>query len=82
MRPTQRRDFVNAILDEITQPMGVPNEYVVEFFMPMLDQYELFHNVGLDEEEMDLIGEDDVPRSSKVAQEIGRVPRQGNRENG
>ncbi len=50
LRPAQRRDFVNAILDEITQPMGVPNEYVVEFFMPQLDHYELFHNVGLDEE--------------------------------
>jgi len=54
MRPAQRRDFVNAILDEITQPMGVPNEYVVEFFMPMLDHYELFHNVGLDEDDIEL----------------------------
>ena len=53
LRPAQRRDFVNAILDEITQPMGVPNEYVVEFFMPQLDHYELFHNVGLDEERED-----------------------------
>jgi hypothetical protein len=31
----------------ISQPMGVPNEYVVEFFAPTLDQYEVFHNVGL-----------------------------------
>ena len=29
------------------QPMGVPNEYVVEFFCPSLDEYELFHNVGV-----------------------------------
>lgn len=51
LHPAKRRDFVNAILNEITQPMGVPNEYVVEFFMPMLDHYELFHNVGVEEEE-------------------------------
>jgi hypothetical protein len=31
--------------------MGVPNEYVVEFFMPALDEYELFHNVAVDGEE-------------------------------
>jgi hypothetical protein len=34
--------------------MGVPNEYVVEFFAPTLDQYEVFHNVeveGLDEDD-------------------------------
>lgn len=50
----QREEFVYALLDEISQPMGVPNEYVVEFFAPDLDNYGVFHNVGLvseDEEE-------------------------------
>ena len=47
MKPAQRQEFVYALLDEISQPMGVPNEYVVEFFAPTLDQYEVFHNVGL-----------------------------------
>lgn len=56
LKAAQRRDFVNALLTEITQPMGVPNEYVVEFFMPALDEYELFHNVAVDGEE-DLPGE-------------------------
>jgi hypothetical protein len=51
LKPAQRREFVNALLTEITQPMGVPNEYVVEFFMPTLDKYELFHNVAVDGEE-------------------------------
>ncbi len=46
----QRRDFVNALLQELTQPMGVPNEYVVEFFMPQLEHYELFHNVAVEGE--------------------------------
>ena len=49
LKPAQRQEFIYALLDEISQPMGVPNEYVVEFFAPTLDQYEVFHNVGLAE---------------------------------
>lgn len=49
LKAAQRSEFVNALLAEITQPMGVPNEYVVEFFMPGLDEYELFHNVAVDD---------------------------------
>jgi hypothetical protein len=51
LKPAQRQEFIYALLDEISQPMGVPNEYVVEFFAPTLDQYEVFHNVGLAGEE-------------------------------
>jgi hypothetical protein len=51
LRPTQRQEFVYALLDEISQPMGVPNEYVIEFFAPTLDYYEVYHNVGLAEDE-------------------------------
>lgn len=46
----QRSAFIRALLDEVAQPMGVPNEYVVEFFAPTLDEYEVFHNVGVNEE--------------------------------
>jgi hypothetical protein len=46
----QRSAFIRALLGEVTQPMGVPNEYVVEFFAPTLDEYEVFHNVGAGEE--------------------------------
>ena len=46
----QRRSFISALLAELAQPMGVPNEYVIEFFAPTLEQYEVFHNVG-DEED-------------------------------
>lgn len=49
LRASQRRAFVRALLDEVSQPMGVPNEYVVEFFAPTLDAYEVFHNVAIDE---------------------------------
>ncbi len=51
LKPLQRRDFIRALLTEITQPMGVPNEFVVEFFAPTLEQYEVFHNVAITEEE-------------------------------
>lgn len=52
----QRTDLVQILLDEISTPMGVPNEYVFEFFAPTLDEYEVIHNVGLDllEEDLDL----------------------------
>ena len=52
----QRQAFIEALLEEVVQPMGVPNEYVVEFFSPSLDDYELFHNVGVQTAEAD--GED------------------------
>ena len=49
----QRSAFIRALLGELTQPMGVPNEYVIEFFAPTLHEYTLYHNVGAGEEEVD-----------------------------
>ena len=55
IQPEQRRAFIDALLSEVAQPMGVPNEYVVEFFAPNLDDYELFHNVGeVETDEVDI----------------------------
>jgi len=53
MDQTYRQEFIYALLDEVVQPMGVPNEYVIEFFAPDLQGYEVFHNVGLDESDND-----------------------------
>lgn len=50
LTPGQRSAFLRALLGEVTQPMGVPNEYVVEFFAPTLDEYEVYHNVGAADE--------------------------------
>jgi len=50
---SQRQEFIRALLDEVVQPMGVPNEYVIEFFNPQLDNYEVFHNVELDDDRLD-----------------------------
>jgi hypothetical protein len=50
LKPSQRSAFIHALLEEITQPMGIPNEYVVEFFTPTLENYQVFHNVGAEEE--------------------------------
>ncbi|MEX1020826.1 MAG: hypothetical protein WDZ49_14285 [Litorilinea sp.] len=59
LRPDYRRAFVQVLLEDIVQPMGVPNEYVIEFFAPTLDYYEVFHNVEMDEDDADL-GEEDA----------------------
>jgi hypothetical protein len=48
--PAQRSAFIHALLGEITQPMGIPNEYVVEFFTPTLEQSQVFHKVGAEED--------------------------------
>jgi len=75
LRPDQRRNFVNAILDEISQPMGVPNEYVIEFFMPMLDYYELFHNVDLEVEEEEFADEEVAESDVPIEQQNGHTAR-------
>lgn len=60
LKAAQRRAFIQALLRELVLPMGVPNEYVVEFFAPQLDEYEVYHN--LDEEEG--VGADDAAPAS------------------
>lgn len=50
LTPAQRSAFINALLGEIAEPMGIPNEYVVEFFAPTLENYQVFHNVGAEED--------------------------------
>lgn len=47
----QRQAFIRALLDEVAQPMGVPSEFVVEYFAPSLDEYEVVHN--LDDDALD-----------------------------
>ena len=59
LRAGQRSAFIRALLDEVAQPMGVPNEYVIEFFAPGLDDYEVFHNVTIDDASDELYGDDD-----------------------
>jgi hypothetical protein len=83
LKPAQRQEFIYALLEEISQPMGVPNEYVVEFFAPTLDYYEVFHNVGLDEETVDELSDessgepDDEGEKSRAQNERrGARPRQ------
>ena len=64
-----RGQFVYGLLDELSQPMGVPHEYVVEFFTPSLDQYEVFHNVGLlDEDDED--DEENVNEEADLSDDI------------
>lgn len=71
LHPTQRQKLVRALLEEIAQPMGVPNEYVVEFFAPTLDEYEIFHNVH-DENSAREYGDDE--RDERTAVGVDGVP--------
>lgn len=73
MRPQIRRDFVHALLADLAQPMGVPNEYVVEFFTPTLDQYEVIHNVEVD----DLEGDSRTEAPATAAEPQVQTVRQG-----
>ena len=45
----RRENLIQALLEEIAQPMGVPNEFVVEFFAPTLNDYHVFHNLDRDD---------------------------------
>ncbi|MBX3053793.1 MAG: hypothetical protein KF753_20105 [Caldilineaceae bacterium] len=53
LKPAQRRAFIQALLRELVLPMGVPNEYVMEFFAPHLDEYEVYHNLDDESGESD-----------------------------
>lgn len=52
LKEGQRRAFIQALLGELVQPMGLPNEYVIEFFAPDLETYELFHNLDEADDEV------------------------------
>lgn len=64
---SQRKELVQILLDEISTPMGVPNEYVFEFFAPTLDEYEVIHNVGLELANEEVVEEEVV---EPVAEEV------------
>jgi hypothetical protein len=48
LRASQRRAFVRALLDEVSQPWVCPTNMLWNF-APTLDAYEVFHNVAIDE---------------------------------
>ncbi len=79
LRPGRRRSFIRALLTEISQPMGVPNEFVIEFFAPTLDEYEVFHNVAVadDEEEdwEDSLAASDAAPPDRQGSAVGRTQR-------
>lgn len=69
LRPEHRRLFIQALLSELVLPMGVPNEYVVEFFAPNLNGYEVFHNL---DDEADDLDEDEVEPNAEPKQARAR----------
>ncbi len=73
LRPAQRRQFIRALLDEVVQPMGVPNEYVIEFFDPHLDNYEVFHNVAVEGEDQSETNDSDSTIARTASDGVARV---------
>lgn len=51
----RRENLIQALLEEIAQPMGVPNEFVVEFFAPTLNDYHVFHNLDRGDDSADAV---------------------------
>jgi len=51
LAPDQVRALVEATLQELTEPMGLPAFYAVEFFSPHLDSYDLYSNDTSEQEE-------------------------------
>ena len=47
--PEQVHAMVEATLRELSEPMGLPAFYAVEFFSPELESYELYSNETEDE---------------------------------
>lgn len=47
--PEQVHAMVEATLQELAEPMGLPAFYAVEFFSPELESYELYSNETEDE---------------------------------
>lgn len=66
LKVEQRRLFLQALLNELVLPMGVPNEFVVEFFAPTLEHYEVFHNLDGELDETEEVEAEAAPtRSSR-----------------
>ena len=51
LEPDQVRAVVEATLQELSEPMGLPAFYAVEFFSPHLKSYVLYSNESADSEE-------------------------------
>ncbi len=45
----QLRDFVEGLISDLCEPAGMPEAYVIEYFVPQLESYQYF----TPEEEMD-----------------------------
>jgi hypothetical protein len=54
LSPDQLHALVEATLQEISEPMGLPVFYAIEFFSPELESYKLYSNETEDENEGDL----------------------------
>ena len=66
--PDQVRSVVEATLQELSEPMGLPAFYAVEFFSPHLKSYILYSNESEANEEEEKEAGDDVEQPQDPAQ--------------
>ena len=64
--PDQVRALVEATLQELSEPMGLPAFYAVEFFSPHLKSYVLYRNEAEEDEEEET--EDEAEQHQDPAQ--------------
>jgi len=60
--PMTMTDLIDQILDEISEPLGVPAEYGIEVYYPRLDQHEFVSNYDEfeDEDVLEDFGDEDA----------------------
>jgi hypothetical protein len=63
--PDQIRAVVEATLQELSEPMGLPAFYAVEFFSPHLKSYVLYSNETEDDEEVEVEVEEETRDDSE-----------------
>ena len=64
----QVRDLVEATLQELSEPMGLPAFYAVEFFSPPLKSYVLYSNETEEDEEEEEEAVDEAEQQQDPAQ--------------
>ncbi len=42
-------EFVEGLVEDLLEPYGMPEQYAIEYFVPVLDSYRFFTNMDVDE---------------------------------
>ncbi len=42
-------EFVEGLVEDLLEPYGMPEQYAIEYFVPVLDSYHFFTNMDVEE---------------------------------